>query len=324
MRTYILILFTAALLFLNGCVSPQIKLFTDTSDPLQEFTLEGEEKGKVLVIPVNGFISDAPGTQFFRSKPSVVRTVVSQLRKAEKDDEIRAVLLKINSAGGTVTASDLLYHEIMAFKKRTGIKIAAVMMDIATSGAYYISLPADFIMAHPTTITGSVGILFIRPRLNSLMEKIGLDVEINKSGRNKDMGSLFRKPTEEEAEILAHMVDELKERFLNLVKVHRKVDQNALSRISTARVCLAREAQQLGLIDNIGYLSDAVLKAKSLAGLAPDAKVVVYRRTEYPDDNIYNTSVMNYNDGGNFSLIKMALPEAITNLRTGFYYLWNR
>ncbi len=324
MRTYIFIVFTVALIFANGCVSPQIKLFTDSSDPLQEFILEGEEKGKVLVIPINGFISDAPEKQFFRSEPSVVRAVVSQLRKAEKDDEIMAVLLKINSSGGTVTASDLLYHEIMAFRKRTGIKTAVVMMDIATSGAYYISLPADFIMAHPTTVTGSVGVLFIRPRLNSLMEKIGLDVEMNKSGRNKDMGSLFRKPTEEEAEILQRMVEELKERFLNLVKIHRKVDQKALSRIETARVCLAREAQQLGLIDDIGYLSDAISKAKSLAGLTPDAKVVVYRRTEYPDDNLYNTSVMNYGDGGKISLINMALPEAITHLHTGFYYLWNR
>ena len=98
-------------------------------------------------------ISDVPKEGLFDSKPSLVEQVVMQLNKAAHDEKIKAVLLKINSSGGTVTASDLLYHEISAYKEKTGNKITVIMMDLAASGAYYLSLPADMIMAHPTTLT---------------------------------------------------------------------------------------------------------------------------------------------------------------------------
>ncbi len=303
-----------------GC-APQIKLFTDSTDPLREFTLEGKDKGKILLIPVSGVISDAPENHFLRSEPSMVQNIVSQLQRAEKNDEIKAVLLKISSPGGSVTASDMLYHEILGFKKRTGVKVIAVMTDMAASGGYYISLPADVIMAHPTTITGSVGVIFMRPGVNGLMEKLGIDIAVNKSGKNKDMFSPFRKSTEEEEEMLRAMVAELAEKFIHLVEIHRKPDEKALSEIATARVCLAEKAKELGLIDEIGYLSDAVEKAKSLTGLPEDAKVVVFRRTEYPDDNIYNTADMKAGEK-KFSFVSLGLPESLTSLHTGFYYLW--
>ena len=108
---HFIILIVLALLFTGGCAAPQIKLFTDAADPLKEFTLSGREKGKVLVVPIRGIISDHPTEKFIRSKPSMVQEIVSQLRMAEKDDEIQAVLLKINTPGGTTTASDILYHE---------------------------------------------------------------------------------------------------------------------------------------------------------------------------------------------------------------------
>jgi protease-4 len=305
---------------LTGC-APQIKLFTDSTDPLQEFTLQGKDKGKILLIPVRGIISDTPENHFLRSEPSMVQDIVSQLQRAEKDDEIKAVLLKVSSPGGSVTASDMLYHEIIGFKKRTGVKVIAVMTDMAASGGYYISLPADVIMAHPTTVTGSVGVIFMRPGVNGLMEKLGIDMAVNKSGKNKDMFSPFRKITEEEEEMLRAMVAELAEKFIHLVEIHRKPDEKALAEISTARICLAEKAQELGLIDEIGYLSDALAKAKSLSGLPEDAKVVVFRRSEYPDDNIYNTSDMKAGEK-KFSFLSLGLPESLMSLHTGFYYLW--
>ncbi|MCK4485255.1 MAG: S49 family peptidase, partial [Desulfobacterales bacterium] len=110
------------------------------------------------------------------------------------------------------------------------------------------------------------------------MGKIGLNMEVSKFGKNKDMGSPFRQTTEEEQKILQGLTDELGGRFVSLVAKHRKIDQRTLADISTARVYLAREALQLGLVDKIGYLSDALLQAKKLSGLPKDAKVVVYRR----------------------------------------------
>jgi len=310
-----------AAIIINGCGAPNIKLFTDASDPLQEFTLQGKEKGKVLIIPVRGIISDSTKKGMLYDMPSMVQEIVSQLRIAEKDEEIRAVLLKIDSPGGSTTASDILYHEIMAFKKRTGAKVVAAMMDIAASGGYYVSLPSDLIIAHPTTVTGSIGVIFLRPTVTDLMGKIGLDIEVIKSGQNKDMGSPFRQSTEEEQKIFQDLINELGGRFINLVAKHRKINQNILSDISTARVYLAREALQLRLVDKIGYLNDAVLQAKKLAGLNEDCKVIVYRRTRYPNDNIYNTSTTKFGSQG-LSLIDLGILDSITSLSTGFYYLW--
>lgn len=140
MRIHLIILI-AIVIIINGCGAPNIKLFTDASTPLQEFTLQGKEKGKVLIIPIRGIISDSTKKGVLYDMPSMVQEIVSQLRIAEKDEEIRAVLLKIDSPGGSTTASDILYHEIMAFKKRTGAKVVAAMMDIAASGGYYVSPP---------------------------------------------------------------------------------------------------------------------------------------------------------------------------------------
>jgi protease-4 len=107
---------------------------------------------------------------------------------------------------------------------------------------------------------------------------------------------------------------------MDLVAHHRNLEPDALARISTARVFLANEALALGLVDQIGYLENAVDRAKKMAGLEEDAKVIVYRRTEYPDDNIYNTSTR-YGDG-NVSLVSMKLPGSLSQVQTGFFYLW--
>ncbi len=307
--------------FICGCITANYKLFTDASDPLMEYTLQGTGKGKVLVVHVRGVISDSPEKGMIRSTPSMVMEVLSQLKKAEKDDAVRAILLKVDSPGGTITASDILYHELLSFKKRTGKKIVVSMMNLATSGGYYISLPADIIMAHPTTLTGSVGVIFMRPKVTGLMDKIGIGMEINTSGKNKDMGSPFRITTEEEETLLQDMTDALGERFINLVSSHRQLDAKILEEISTARIYLAKEAKNIGLIDKVGYLSEAITEAKKIAGLPENSSVVVYRRTAYPDDNLYNTSLTQY-EGNGLSLFNSGLPESINAFRTGYYYLW--
>jgi protease-4 len=320
-RSSIGFILLSIILLTTGCATPRIILFGDDSIPLKEYTLKGTGKGKVLLIPVKGTISDETRREFLSTKPSMVQEIVSQLAKAEKDPGVQAVVLKIDSIGGSVTASDLLYHEISSFKKRTNKKIVVAMMNVAASGGYYIALPADFILAHPTTITGSIGVLFLQPRVNKLMGKIGVDVDVSKSGKNKDMGSPFRASTEEEDKIIQGLTDKLGQRFLDLVKKHRRLDKERLSRIATARVYLADEAQQLGLVDKVGYLSAAIAEAKKLGGMPPDAKVVVYRRMEFPDDNLYNTRITRAG-GIRPSLIDIGLPASAMNLRTGFYYLW--
>lgn len=314
----LIILVSALLLMAAGCATPKITLVSGDAVPLKEYTLQGTAKEKILVIPVKGKISDDPKVGLLSKKPSMVQEIVSQLRKAEKDRQVRAVLLKIDSPGGSVTASDLLYHEIAEFKKRTGTKVVVAMMNVAASGGYYIALPADFILAHPTTLTGSVGVIFLQPKVTGLMEKIGVGVDVNTSGKYKDMGSPFRVTTEEERKMLQDLTDSLGRRFLDLVQKNRGLSKKELAGVATARIYLADEALQLRLIDQVGYLSDAVSKAKNLAGLSLDAKVIVYRRVEYPNDTIYNTRITA--EGG--KLLNLELMGINSDMRAGFYYLW--
>ena len=315
------ILLPLLLLMFVGCAAPRITLVSGDSIPLKEYTLEGTAKEKILVIPVRGTIDDDPKPGLLQEKPSMVQEFVAQLRKAEKDQQVRAVLLKIDSPGGSVTASDLLYHEISAFKNRTGKKIVVVMMNVAASGGYYMALPADHIIAHPTTITGSVGVVFLQPKVTGLMKKIGVDVNVSKSGKNKDMGSPFRATTPEEKILFQQLTDRLAKRFLDLVRQHRTLDKKTLAELATARVYLADDALKRRLVDQIGYLSDATDKSKELAGLPPDARIVVYRRSEYPNDTVYNTRT-SWDGGRPLSLVDLQLPASMTELQPGFYYLW--
>ncbi|MDP2853379.1 MAG: signal peptide peptidase SppA [Smithellaceae bacterium] len=319
MKKFFFLTALCSLFLLSACSAPRLNIFDTTPNPLREFTLEGKGQNKILIIPINGMISDSPKQGLFDTAPSLVEQVVVQLNKAQNDSSIKAVLLKVNSSGGTITASDLLYHEIVSYKAKTGNKIGVIMMDLAASGAYYISLPADFIMAHPTTITGSVGVIFMRPKVVGLMGKVGLGVEVSKSGKNKDMGSPFRESNDEENMLMQKTVDVFAGRFTNLVQKHRKLDDASLKEVSTARVFVADDALRLKLIDKIGYIRDAVKETRTIAGLADNARVVVYRRNDIPEDNYYRALAPDAS--ANVALINIGLPE-ILKARAGFYYLW--
>ncbi len=307
---------------LCGCFMPKNSLFTDNTVPLKEYVLQGEDRDKILLIPVKGIISDMVKKGLMRSKPSMVQEIVSQLKIAEKDEDIKAVLFKIDSPGGTVTASDILYHEIKSFKERTKKNVIVCMMGVAASGGYYISLPADYIMAHPTTITGSIGVIYVHYKISGLLDKLGIKIDVDKSGKNKDMGSPFRNKTEEEKNIFNTLNKNLSNRFMDLVIKHRNINKDIVKNISTARIYLADEALEVGLIDEIGYLSDAVKKAKIKFGLSKASKVVVYRRNMYPEDNIYNNTTTQY-EGKKISLINFCGMEQVNIFSTGFYYLWS-
>jgi protease-4 len=304
---------------LAGCSLPQINLFPQAG-PLKEVVLEGIGEEKVLVLSINGSITDQPKEKLLRTRPAMVQEFVSHLRLAEKDPQIKAVLLKVNSPGGPVTASDILYHEIGSFKERTGKKLVVSMMSVAASGGYYLSLPADWIMAHPTTVTGSVGVIFMRPCVSVFMEKVGFSMNVSKSGAHKDMGSPFKPTNEVDDTLFQELTDQMAQRFHSLVQKHRKLTPEQMEQVATARIFLAPDAKEVGLVDEIGYLKDALAKTKSMAGLADDAKVITFRRYDSKEDNIYNPAMQNRDGAISAGIPKLTnfvgMPEA------GFYYIW--
>lgn len=319
MKLRFLIFIVLAIFLIPGC-APKIKLFAAPStDPLKEFVIQDDGDGKVALIHLTGFLTTQPSQGILRPKPSPVQELVSALQLAEKDEEVRGVVIAIDSPGGTTTASDIIYHELMAFKQRTAKKIVVTMLDVAASGGYYAALSADWIMAHPTTVTGSVGVIFLRPKLHGLMDKIGVDVEVSKSGRDKDMGSPFRPTTSDEQALFQSIIDDYAYRFHGLVAKHRKLSATNMAMVQTARVFTANQAKAVGLIDQIGYMQDSFAKAKQLSGLPADAKVVAYRRETYPNDNPYNS--MTTTDVEKLNLLgvdaSMIMPP-----KAGFYYVW--
>ncbi len=309
------------LLVLTGC-GPTMKIFTDNTEPLREFTLEGKGDGRVLVISLDGVISNQGSATLLRQFPSPVQEVVSQLDLAASDPRVKAVILKVNSPGGTVTASDILYKELLDFKKKSRAKLVVVMMDVAASGGYYVSLPADHIVAHPTTITGSIGVIFSRLNMAEGMEKLGVGVVVNKSGKDKDMGSPFRPSTASEDKLFQGLTDDMAVRFKTLVQTHRRLSDEQMKDVGTARVVLADEALKMGLIDEVGYIDDAAAKARSMAGLGASSRLVVYRRSNYKNDNVYNSAVNRATASSGAMLSGMPGLEGLPQLRTGFYYLW--
>lgn len=310
----------ALLLFvLPGC-APKVKLFAaKNTEPLQEQVLEGEGDGKVALIHLSGFLTSQHSQGVLRASPSPVQELVSALELAEADEAVGAVVLAIDSPGGTTTAADVIYHEITRFKERTGKKVVVSMLDVAASGGYYAALPADWIMAHPTTVTGSVGVIFMRPKLVGLMDKVGVDVEVTKSGRDKDMGSPFRPTSPEEQALFQAIIDDFADRFHALVQHHRALSPDALATVKTARVFTASQAKAVGLVDQVGYIQDAFAKARSLSGLTEDAQVVTYRRDRYPNDNPYNT--MSATDAAKLNLLGVDAGYLMPP-KAGFYYVW--
>ncbi len=303
-----------------GC-SPKISLISGPKESLEEQILSGSSSPKVLLLPIRGMLSTSPGSGLVTTRPSIVHEITARLNKAAKDDDVKALVLSIDSPGGTATASDILYESILRFKQKTGAKVVAILLEVAASGGYYTAAAADRIVAHPTTLTGSIGTIFIRPDAAGLMDKLGIRAEVTKSGELKDMGSFMRGSTPKEQAMFQTIIDQMNARFLKVVSTSRHLTPQQLATVRDGRIMTASQALDLGLVDSLGYASDALKLAKQLAGLPEDAKVITYRREEYEDDSPYNT-ILNQTPTSP-SLIRTGLPDGLLSVpHTGFYYLW--
>jgi protease-4 len=278
-----------AVVVLSACSVISLDL-TPQVRPLKETTVEGTGADKVLLVDLAGVLAEEP-IFTFEAKPQVplLARVREELEKAAEDDRVRALVLRINSPGGTVTASDIVYHEITRFKARRKIPVVAAILDVGASGGYYVALAADRIVAHPTTVTGSIGVLMLTVNSGGLLEKIGVSTTYIKSGQYKDMGNPFRGLTTEERAIFQEVIDRLYGRFVTLVAKERRLDESKVRALADGRIYTAEEALSFGLVDRIGYLEDAIALAKGSAGLT-DAKIVAYHRPRQYRATIYSAA----------------------------------
>ena len=308
-----------AALALSGCSLINIDL-QPRIRPLVEETVEGSGTAKVLLLDLSGVLSEEIVTFSVGTPPPrvpLLARVREELRKAEEDDRVKAVIVRINSPGGTITASDILYREIHDFKARRKIPVIAAIMDVGASGGYYVALAADTIFVHPTTITGSIGVVMLTVNAQGLMEKIGVAPLAIKSGNMKDAGSLFRALTPDERAIFQGVIDDMYGRFVKLIVQSRRIPEERVRAFADGRIYTAEQAKALDLVDRIGYLDDAVDAAKKAARLE-EARIVMYHRPKEYRATFYSTTPVT--PGADTALAQLAATLAGPGPR--FMYLW--
>jgi protease-4 len=221
----------------------------------QEVTL-GE---KVAVVQVTGMIVDASST-------------IEELKDYSKDASVKAIVLRINSPGGAVAPSQEIYNEILKVKEKK--KVIASMGAVAASGGYYIAAPADRIVANAGTLTGSIGVIMELPNVSGLMEKIGIQTQVIKSGRHKDLASVFKSLTPKEREILQAVLDDVHDQFIEAVSEARGMKFEDVKKLADGRIFTGKKALELGLIDELGSMEDAIMVAGKLSGIKGEPDVV--------------------------------------------------
>lgn len=291
---------------------------------MSEVLVDGEAKSKkkIAVIPIKGVLMETMGTG-----NGSVSSVIKTLKVIKKDKNVVGILLAIDTPGGGVTASDRIHHALKKFKDESELPMHAFFLDVAASGGYYAAMASDHITAHPTTITGSIGVISQFYNVSGAMGKVGVSLKVVKSLNSegkvsfKDMGSPHRPMTAEEEAIFQALVTEMWERFTDVVAEGRKgkLDKERVRELADGRIVTGAQALELGLVDAVGYREDA-FKAIREACEAPDAKLISYRRKPTLREELLGFGAPK-TDFGIF-LPGAKLTQQMLGDRSGFNYLW--
>ncbi len=230
----------------------------------------------ISVISLNGVIGESTGSLY--SSGTITVKEVKDLLNQCKSDPSKAVIIEINSPGGAVEPTQEIYNAIEQFKKDTGKKVYVWMRGVAASGGYYISCAADKIVAMPTTITGSIGVIMELVNYQGLMEKLGVKQVVIKSGKYKDMGSPARPMTPEEKKMFQNLINETYQQFFDTVEKARNISPDKLKQIAQGQVYTGIDAKKLGLVDEIGGFQDVVNLIKKDLNLKGKPRIITHEK----------------------------------------------
>jgi protease IV len=305
------------LALLAGCINVDVDLGGPGPNYVEKVIESTDAADKIAIVDVEGILTSEEQESILATKESQLVAFVEKLKRAEADDDVKAVVLRIDSPGGDVTTSDILYHELVRFKQRKKIPVVAAFMGVAASGGYYLASGCDTIVAHPTSITGSIGVISMHFSLTGLLDKIGVKVEALKSGPRKDVGSPFRSLDDADRKLLQGLIDQFYSRFVDVVAEGRKGRLSAaeVKVLADGRVFTAQQALEAKLVDRVGYLEDAVGEALARAQVKK-ANVVMYSRRPSRIKNEYSASTPLQ------SLPGSELDQARKLLGFHCYYLW--
>jgi protease-4 len=281
--------------------------------------VEGSTSAKVAIIPVEGMLLDEQSGGLLQASENPLSLFTQELDQAAKDDSVKAIVLRVNSPGGSVTASDTMYDELVRFKNKTHKPVVASAQEVMASGSYYVSCAADKIVVNPTSIVGSIGVIFDTFDFEDTLMKLGIRTEAIKSAPLKDMGSPYKHLTPEAREIMQGMVDEYYARFKDLVSSTRGIPQDAnFTTLTDGRVFSGEKAVDLKLADQVGRLDDAIELAQTMGG-ATGGKVIMYKRPFGYSGSIYAEMPMPTPQSNDLNL---KLPFGDWMPTTGMYYMW--
>jgi protease-4 len=313
---------------LTAC-SPKIQIGIGADDYILKETLVFSDtapaNNKIVMIDVRGMITDSARSGLLGPGANPVDRFVAELNLAERDKSVKAVIVRISSPGGTVTGSDIMYTELRRFAEQSKKPIVASMGEVAASGGYYLAIGADHIVAQPTTITGSIGVIMPTINFSSGLNRIGIESRAIKSGPNKDMANPLEPMRDSQYAVLQAMVDDFYARFKGLVVERRRnLTADNVAMATDGRVFTGMQAEKLGLVDELGGVRESFAAAKRLAGI-PGASLIKYgdpsrpARTAYADSSLPPAS----HAGTEVNVLKLDLnhPGAVTDT-SGFYYLW--
>ncbi len=216
---------------------------------------------KIAVVKIEGVLLES-------------KDIIEELREHSENGSVKAILLRIDSPGGAVAPSQEIYTEVMKIRDEGKKKIVTSMGNVAASGGYYIASATDKIVANPGTVTGSIGVILELANVSGLMKKVGVESVVIKSGKFKDVGSLFRSMTPEERDLLQGVIDDTYDQFVEAVSAGRGISREDLMPIADGRVFTGRQAKKLGLVDELGSMQDAIKITADLAGIKGEPDII--------------------------------------------------
>lgn len=275
---------------------------------------------RVAVVDVSGMIFNASRPGLLSAGENPVALLQEKLQAA-RDPRIKAVVLRLNTPGGGVTASDAMYREVLRFRRETGKPVVALMMDVTASGGYYLACAADEIVAYPTSVTGSIGVIMQIVSVKAALGRLGIQTEAITSGPNKEIASPLSTLTDEQRAILRGMVDDFYKRFVGVVKEARPgIPAAKLAELTDGRVLTGAQAVDAGLADRAGDLHDAFARAKARAGLKR-AEMVAFRRPfDYVNSPYAAAGALP--GGTQINVAQINIADAMPEGPVGFFYLW--
>ena len=273
---------------------------------------------QVAVVDVDGILLDSDATGFGSMGENPVSVFRERLDAIECDRRVRAVVLRIHSPGGSVTATDIMWRDLAAFKCRTHLPVVACLMDVAAGGGYYLATGADCIVAHPTAVTGAIGCILNVYNLQDMMAQFNIVGIPIKAGKNVDLGSPVKAIDPAGKKLLQDMADEFQQRFKSVVLSRRPQVNAAQASTFDGRVFTATQALGLNLVDQIGYLDDAVHLATNMAGLNY-AEMVFFHRKGDRALSLYSTTP---NVPLQDKIVPINIPGLDRTRLPSFLYLW--